>query len=78
VAYEIYNLENKHQYWFGNDQGITKPHEGKRFSTLCKKKNAVAEFVIQILQERKSKVAVLGGAGSFAIKMRFKLEQMLI
>jgi hypothetical protein len=49
----------------------------KRFSTL-RKKNALWQFVIQILQERKSKKSgCLGGAGSF-IKMRFKLELMLI
>jgi hypothetical protein len=71
VAYEIYNLENKQKYWFGMIR-ITKPMKEKRFSLYVKEKCTVAEFVIQILQERKSKVAVLGGAGSFAIKMRFK------
>jgi hypothetical protein len=48
-----------------------KTHEGKRFSTLCKRKMLWRNSSFKFYRKG-SKVAVLIGAGSFAIKTRFK------
>ena len=70
VAYEIYNLENVHQnIGMGMVGELENPMEEKAFLEFVKEKiNAKGIRHSQFLNQKVSKVAVLGGAGSFAIK----------
>jgi hypothetical protein len=76
VAYEIYK-ENTQNIGLGMI-GNYKTHEGKDFLLYVKEKCTVAESSFNFIGKEIKKKAVLGGAGSFAIKMRFKRELMLI
>ena len=70
VAYAIYNLENVHQnIGMGMVGELENPMEESAFLEFVKEKiNAKGIRHSEFLNQKISKVAVLGGAGSFAIK----------
>jgi hypothetical protein len=76
VAYEIYNLNNKHQNIGLGMIGETSNHEEKEFFTLRKTKCSGISHSSFTGNEIK-KVAVWW-SWKFCYKMQFKLEQMLI